>query len=207
MHLFRILLLNLMIVCSVPAVSSALDLLGAYQKAKMHDPEYRSAYYDYKATLTFKDQSVSKVLPEISASYSVSRYRFTEAGWQYIDYTSKALVFSVRQNIFDLPSFIEIKQSVQRGDAGGLQFKNAEQNLIKKVSDAYVDLLYAEEALNVVKEEKKAIEAQLNMAKKLFKAGEASLTDIHDAEAKYYNVEYRVVDAEKISIQREKLLQ
>jgi len=58
----------------------------------------------------------------------------------------------------------------------------------------------------VVKEEKKAIEAQLNMAKKLFKAGEASLTDIHDAEAKYYNVEYRVVDAEKILYTKRKAL-
>ncbi len=196
MHLFRILIATMLIIC-IPHIVEAIDLFEAYRKAKNHDPEYLSIYYDYKATMTFPEQAVAKVLPQVNASFTRSNYRFIKSADIYSDYSSEQTNISLRQAVFDLPSIIEIKQADLRTKAAEARLKNAEQNLIRKVSEAYFDLLYAEEYLRVINEEKKAFEEQLKMAKKLFEAGEGTLTDVHDAEAKLYDAQYRAVDAEK----------
>jgi len=208
MHLFRFILWIVVIVLTITTDSFALDLLEAFGKAKQNDPEYLAIFHDYKATETLRDQSVSKILPQVNLSYSTSRLGFSQNPnpRYYNDYRTEQTVFSVQQSVFNLPNFIEIKQSDLRGKAGEIWFRNAELNLIKRLADGYFDFLYAEENLKVLDEEKRAIEAQLNMAKRLFQAGEATLTDIHDAEARYYDVEFRLADAEKNLYAKKKVL-
>jgi len=208
MHLGRFILWIAVIVLTITTDSFALDLLEAFGKAKQNDPEYLAIFHDYKATETLRDQSVSKILPQVNLSYSTSRLGFNQNPnpMYYNDYRTEQTVFSVQQSVFNLPNFIEIKQSDLRGKAGEIWFRNAELNLIKRLADGYFDFLYAEENLKVLDEEKRAIEAQLNMAKRLFQAGEATLTDIHDAEARYYDVEFRLADAEKNLYAKKKVL-
>lgn len=201
-----VILVNILSIFVLSSFSYALDLFEAYNKAKAHDPEYLSVYYDYKANLTLTEQAVSRVLPQINASYTLSNYRFITGESFYRDYAAEQTNITMQQAVFNLPSIIEIKQSDLRVKASESRLKNAEQNLIKRVSEAYFDLLYAEEYLKVIKEEKKAIEEQLNMIKKLFSAGEATLADVHDAEAKFYDVMFREVDAEKALYAKKKAL-
>lgn len=196
MHLFRFLIATIVVI-AIPYITQAIDLFEAYEKAKAHDPEYLSVYYDYRATLTFPEQAVSGVLPQVNASFTKANYRFIKSADIYPDYSSEQTNVSMRQAIFNLPAIIEIKQADLRTKAAEARLKNAEQSLIRKVSEAYFDLLYAEEYLRVINEEKKAFEEQLRMAKKLLEAGEATLTDVHDAEARLYDAQYRAVDAEK----------
>lgn len=193
----RLLIIAVLFIAVLPSLSGALDLFEAYMKAKQNDPEYLSALYEHRATLTLPEQAVSRVLPQLSFFYSVSNYRFVEDRGVYNDYSAEQGVLSFRQTIFDLPSFIEISQSDKRTKASEAKLINAELNLIRRVSDAYFEYIYAEEFLRVLREEKKAFEQQLTLAKRLFEAGESSLTDVHDAEARYYDVLFRETEAER----------
>lgn len=199
-------LINILSIFFLGSFCYALDFFEAYNKAKTHDPQYLSVYYEHRANMTLTEQAVSRVLPQINASYTLSNYRFITGEPIYRDYSAEQTNVSMQQAVLNFPAIIEIKQSDVRVRASESKLKNAEQNLIKRVSEAYFDLLYAEEYLRVIKEEKKAIEEQLNMIKKLFSAGEATLADVHDAEAKLYDVLFREVEAEKNLYAKKKAL-
>jgi TolC family type I secretion outer membrane protein len=175
----------------------ALDLFEAYNKAKNYDPEYLSAYHAYKASLTLPKQSIARALPQISGSYTISEYNFTSAPPAYQDYGAEQKMITMQQSIFNAPLIMEIKQSKLSASSGEMRFRNAEQNLMKRVANAYFDLLYAEAALKVTKDEIKTYREQLEMVKRLFNAGEATIADMNDAEARLSDAIYRGVDVEK----------
>lgn len=187
-------------------MAQALDLIEAYSKAKEHDPDYLVTLHDHRANLTLREQAFSRVLPQIGFNYSVTNYRFISDRGIYSDYSAEQNSLSVRQLIFDLPTLIEIRQSEDRIRASEEKLRNAEQNLIKRLCEAYFDYLYAEQNLEVLREEKKAYEAQLEMVRKLFKAGETTLVDVYDAETRLYDVAFRLTEAERFFYSKKKNL-
>lgn len=177
--------------------ANALDFLECYSKAKQNDPYYLSVYHEYKANQTLPMQSLSRLLPQIEASYTRMKYDFQSAPEYYVDYRADSRNISLQQAVFQLPLIFEYKQSSLKSLMGEKKFKYVEQELIKRVSDAYFETLYYEESLRVLEEEKKALFEQVKMIKRLLDAGEATLTDLHDAEAKYSNAQFRLIEAEK----------
>lgn len=177
--------------------ANALDFLECYSKAKQNDPYYLSVYHEYKANQTLPMQSLSRLLPQIEASYTRMKYDFQSAPEYYVDYRADSRNISLQQAVFQLPLIFEYKQSSLKSLMGEKKFKYVEQELIKRVADAYFEVLYYEENLKVLEEEKRAFFEQVKMIKKLLDAGEATLTDLHDAEAKYSNVQFRLIEAEK----------
>lgn len=177
--------------------ANGLDLLECYSKAKQYDPYYLSVYHEYKANKTLPMQSLARLLPQIEASYTRMKYDFESGPAYYIDYKADSRNISLQQAVLQLPLILEYKQSSLRSLMGEKKFKYVEQELIKRVSDAYFETLYYEENLRVLEEEKKAFFELVKMIKRLFDAGEATLTDLHDAEAKYSNAQFRLIEAEK----------
>ena len=64
-------------------------------------------------------------------------------------------------------------------------FAQARQDLILRVSQAYFDIIYAIENLKAVRANKSAIGQQLESAKKNFEVGTATITDSHEAQARF----------------------
>jgi TolC family type I secretion outer membrane protein len=175
----------------------ALDFFECYNKAKTYDPKYLSIYYEYRASLTLPKQALASLLPQVGFSYSRINYRFVTAPYYYTDYRADTSAINLRQAIFNIPNVIEYKQNDIKSDMSEKKLNYATQELIKRVADAYFEVLYYEEALRVIEEEKRAIFEQLKMIRKLFSAGEATLTDVHDAEARYSSIQFRLIEAEK----------
>jgi len=180
---------------SFPQNSFSLSLLEAYQKAKEHDPEYLSALYESKASAYLPKESLAQLLPRLQAIYNRMRYDFTEAPYWYVDYTGKSLSIQLTQTLFDLPKFIDLKQNERKALSMEYKFLATRNALMIRVSEAYLDLVHALEFLRSVEEESKAIEENYKLIKALFQAGEATLVDLHDAEAKLSEVNYRLIDA------------
>jgi len=177
--------------------AEALDLWNCYNKAKDYDPKYQSIYHEYQAGLTLPKQALAPLLPQLNLSYSNLKYDFEEAPFYYRDYRAKTTSISLTQAIVDMPKIVEYQQSKIRRSMFESKLNYAKQDLIKRVIDAYFEVLYCEEALRVVEEEKKAIFEQLKMIRRLFEAGEATLADIHDAESRYSSIQLKAIEAEK----------
>jgi outer membrane protein len=65
------------------------------------------------------------------------------------------------------------------------QLKVAEQELIVRLSQAYFDVLTAQESLNFVKAQKTAVSEQLAAAKRNFEVGTSTITDTREAQARF----------------------
>jgi len=177
--------------------SKALDLLEAINKAKKYDPRFASIFYEYKATLTYPKQARANLFPQINLFYTRGKINYITAPEYYFDYYTYNFRVNFQQSLFDVPNWINYYQNKMKVNMEEEKLTDAELELIKRVSDAYFDLLYAEDYLKVLEEEKKAIQKELQMIKKLYKAGEATKVDINDAEAKYSDILFRLIEAEK----------
>jgi outer membrane protein len=188
-------LLFLLFVLLIAGRLEGTDLLDCYQKAKGHDPQYLSVYHEYKSQQFLPKQSWSQLLPQVQGSYSSNYYDYTEAPDIYNDYKGDRLNVTARQTVFNYAKFIDLDQNKLRARSGKLKLLDTENNLMLRVSEAYFKHLYAVDYLKVLLEEEKTTIENLKMIRLLSDAGEASLVDLHDAEAKKAEVDFRVIDA------------
>ena len=65
------------------------------------------------------------------------------------------------------------------------QLKLAEQELLLRVATAYFDVLRAQDVLATAQAQKQAFAEQLAQARKSFEVGAATITDTHEAQARY----------------------
>jgi outer membrane protein len=63
--------------------------------------------------------------------------------------------------------------------------KLAEQSLVLRVATAYFDVLMAQDTLATAQSQKQAFAEQLAQARKSFEVGAATITDAHEAQARY----------------------
>jgi outer membrane protein len=92
---------------------------------------------------------------------------------------------TLRQPLFNIPRIFEYTQHRVQADLGKAKFNAAESDLIIRTATVYFDLLAAWDKLEIVLAEKKAVAEQLEQAKRLLHAGAGTITDVHDALARY----------------------
>ncbi|SEM59788.1 outer membrane protein [Syntrophus gentianae] len=190
------LLLSLSILqSSLPAPLAAMDLMEAYSRARENDPLFGSSFYEHEATKTLPAQGRSYLLPQISAYGTEAKYYYDSAPSYYRDFNSESLGVSLKQPLFSIPRFYEYRQHNVRKDIGDVRFVSAEQDLMLRVAEAYFNELAAENLLELIAVEKKAVLEQCEQAKRMFEAGVATITDVHDAEARYDSVRAREIEA------------
>jgi len=179
-------------------LAHTMDLVEAYEKAKRHDPKYQAVYFEQRALKTLPKQALANLLPQINLSYSNMRYEFSKAPIYYLDYTSRTTSVSLTQPLLNLPSLTGYRQEKLRANTGDYKLSDAEQDLIRRLVSAYLDVLYYREVLKAAEEEKIAVEEHLRAVKKLFAAGEATIADVNDAEARYSSILYKLLEVEKL---------
>lgn len=202
----RKIVLLILVTFLVPKVVYSLDLIQAVRLAKEFDPAYLSSYHEFRATQNYPYQAIARVLPQAGLTYKETSYTFLTGPRYYDDYSARESQIVVQQVLFNYPLFSEIRESFLRRKLGEIRYRHSEQDLLRRVSDAYFELLYALEVYEIVKQEKRAIEEHLKMVEKLLSAGEATLTDLNDAKARLASSEFRLVDAQRLIEARKKNL-
>jgi outer membrane protein len=88
------------------------------------------------------------------------------------------------------------KQGLKQAGLAQAQLKAAEQDLIVRVSQAYFEVLTAQESLAFVKAQKSAVSEQLAAAKRNFEVGTSTITDTREAQARFDLVTAQEIAAE-----------
>jgi outer membrane protein len=99
--------------------------------------------------------------------------------------TSRGYTVSLSQPLFRWANWEQYQQGKLSVAASEAQFAQAEQDLIVRVSQAYFDVLSAQDVLASVQAQKTAITEQLASAKRNFEVGTATITDTHEAQARF----------------------
>lgn len=196
-------------------VAKALDLMGAYEIALGGDPVYLSATKEYEAGLEYQNIGRSSLFPKVIATYTSSTNKATQWGQQYPGgpdisydwrYPSNFAAAQVTQPIFSLDAFARWKQGVAQTEVSKSKYVYSAQDLLVRVSQAYVDLLFSMDQLQYLIIENAAFKEQAISSAILFENGEGLKTDALEAKAAQLMSEAKVIDArDMVEIARRKL--
>lgn len=181
----------------------AQDLVETYRLALENDPLLKSAYLTQFSVAETKSQSIAQMLPTLSASGNTSRERinnkkttFQSAGVQ--NYWDHGFAINFSQPVFHWDHWIELSQSSNRIAQAKAEYQAELQNLIVKTTEAYFNILSAEDNLEFTVSEQKAIARQLHQARKRFDVGLIAITDVYEAQAGYDQARANRIDAENL---------
>lgn len=183
---------------------SALDLMGAYEMALRGDPVYRSATKEYEAALEFENIGRSALYPKVIANYNAADNKATQWGQQYPGgpnisnnwrYPSNFGAAQLTQPIFSLDAFARWKQGLAQTEVGKSKFIYNTQDFLVRVSQAYVDLLFAIDQQQYLKVENEAFRAQAKTLSLQFDKGEGLKTDVLQAQSAHKVSEAKLIDA------------
>jgi outer membrane protein len=169
------------------ANAEILDLLSLYREAAFNDPIFNAAKYSFMAGKEKRWQGFSVLLPQVVGSANETKTDLTSAGTNIRrpDLMSRGWSVRLTQPLFNWDKFEQVRQGDLNADIAEAQYAAAEQDLVIRVTEAYFNLLNAEDSLNLAKNKKALISEQLQQAKRNFEVGTATITDTHEAQSRY----------------------
>ena len=167
------------------APAQAQSLLELYQSARSFDAPYLAARAQADAAVPRAAQSLALRRPSAALSAGLTGSRIDTVTSGTLSSTNTQAVLQARQPLFNRAADASIEQAQAQLDAARADLEIAEQDLIARLTQAYFDVLAAQDTLATVQASKKAIAEQLASAKRNFEVGTATVTDTREAQARF----------------------
>jgi outer membrane protein len=172
-------------VSNIPNKAQENDLLQLYRQAALSDPVFNSARYSFLAGKEKKWQGLSVLLPQVAATGSETKNDFTKRGSAEQTYMTRGWTVKLTQPLLNWDKWEQFGQGNLNSAIAEAQFAAAEQDLVLRVTEAYFNVLNAQDSLNLSKNKKALIGEQLEQAKRNFEVGTSTITDTHEAQSRY----------------------
>ncbi|MGR9045894.1 MAG: TolC family outer membrane protein [Gammaproteobacteria bacterium] len=180
------------------------DLISIYQLALQNDPLLRQSYAQQNATAETRDQGIARFLPTIQATAAASRnwlhnkkagsdFRGFQVNQQYWDQTFN---LNFVQPVFHWDHWVQLSQSDNQIAQAEADYWAQQQNLMVRITEAYFNILSAQDTLEFATAEKKAIARQLEQAQQRFEVGLIAITDVYEAQAGFDQARASEIEAE-----------
>jgi outer membrane protein len=176
----------------LPLAAAAQDLMQVFQDARAYDAQYAAARYALQAGLEKLPQGRALLLPTLNLTANATESRLDSdsknpnvvPGFTR-DVSTQNVQLTLTQPIYRAQNFIQYDQAELQVKQAEFVFGQAAQDLIVRVAVAYFEMLGAQDSLRLVRGQKVAIAEQLAQAKRNFEVGTATITDTHEAQARY----------------------
>lgn len=182
----RLLPLPLALTFALLPTAQAQSLADLYQAAKAFDASYQSAKAQADATLAKGEQARAGLLPSVGLAAGVNRINIgsDQAAFEK-SYGNQNIALNASQPLYRPANNATAAQGKKQAELAQAQLQAADQDLIVRVSQAYFDVLAAQDSLGFVKAQKAAVSEQLASAKRNFEVGTATITDTREAQARF----------------------
>src|SRR5436190_11906726 len=184
--------LTVLLVLVLPLPAGAQSLLEVFRDARTYDAQYASARYALQAGIEKLPQGRALILPTLNRSANTLGSRFDANSHNDAiipsfkrDFSQSALTLTFTQPVYRPQNWLQYEQGELQVRQAEAVFGQAAQDLILRVAQAYFDVLAAQDTLALVRAQKAAISEQLAQAKRNFEVGTATITDTHEAQARY----------------------
>ena len=169
------------------------DLIQLYQDAAFSDPVLNAARFNYQASKELFWQGLSLLLPQANATPSGTRYYQHGAGSTVVStgagnsrvFDQKSYTVTLTQPVFNVAALEAFKQGDLNTKIADMNFFQAQQDLILRVSQAYFDALTSQDNVALYRNKKDLIKQQLDVAQAKFDAGLATIVDVNTAQASF----------------------
>ena len=179
------------------AAERAQSLLDIYQQALAHDPVLASALNQNKAAQELIEQGKALYRPTVNFTAGGTA---TQSDIRFIDATGANNPFrfqgrsnyegytyglDARQPIFRKQNLVEMDQAETQVSQADKQWNLTQQELILRVTQAYFDVLIAQDQIDLIAAQKATISSQREQAQANFDVGNATITDVNESQARY----------------------
>ena len=177
--------------------AQAQSLAELAQLARGYDAPWQAAKAQYEAAASRAEQARAGLLPSAALTGSAS-YGRTDVSRPPIDLhaPTQTLGVAASQPLYRPANRITFEQGQRGVDLARAQLDGAEQDLLVRVSQAYFDVLAAQDTLAFVQAQKAAVGEQLAAARRNFEVGNATVTDSREAQARHDLVVAQEIAAE-----------
>jgi outer membrane protein len=184
-------LIAVLLIC-LPAQVWADDLVAIYDRALQSDPTIKQTEAKQSAAGESRNQGLARFFPTIAASGSSARE------WRHNlisnlnslfpanqEYWNNSFSVNLTQPLFHWDHWIQLSQSDNQIAQAEAAYQAELQKLIVRTTEAYFNVLSAQDNLTFTISEKEAIAKQLEQAKERFNVGVVPITDLYEAQAAF----------------------
>ncbi len=165
--------------------ATALDLMEAYRAAQAYDSQFASARAAREANSEKSIQGRAGLLPSVTVTGTANKVNGESTLNPNINYSANSYQLQLRQPLYNRASGDVYEQSKLQVAVSEVQFDQAKNDLMIRVAQAYFDVLAAQDTIAFIQAQRVAIAEQLASAKRNFEVGTATITDTHEAQARY----------------------
>ena len=177
--------------------AQAQSLVELYDAARAFDASYQSAKLQYEANLARADQARAGILPTAGLNLGESRTRFDNTNPAVNrSFNTQNATLTASQPLYRPANWATYEQGFKQVDLAKAVLDAASQDLIVRTSQAYFDVLAAEDTLAFVGAQKAAVAEQLASAKRNFEVGTSTITDTREAQARFDLVTAQEISAD-----------
>ena len=175
-----------LLLAGLPGLASAQSLQALYDAARAFDATYLAARANAQSAEFRAAQADALARPSVAATAGASTSQTdtpTTSGAKSTNTVSGAL--NGRYPLFNRANNVSIEQAKKSLVSAQADLDAAEQDLIVRLTQAYFDVLAAQDTLATTRASKSFITEQLASAKRNFEVGTATITDTREAQARF----------------------
>lgn len=172
---------------TLAGVTQAGMLADLYQQARNYDAELLAAQAEANAGGLAADIALSYLKPTVSLTGNSNKANGSDI--------SNGATLSLEQPLFNLQSVYGYEQAQTFTEQAKLGLSAAEQGLIVRVVNAYLDILSAQATLEVAESRERALSRRLDQVNAQFDVGLIAITDVLEARASYDEARVGLIDA------------
>ncbi|MCE1251696.1 MAG: TolC family outer membrane protein [Comamonadaceae bacterium] len=186
MTLLRRLPLALALSALLAGPAQAQSLLALVEQAQGYDAAWQAARAQLDAATSRAGQARAGLLPTVGVSAGVTQARSeVTPGNLTLDTPNRNLMLAASQPLYRPANRIGYEQGQRGIEVAQAQLDAAQQDLLVRVSQAYFDVLAAQDTLAFVQAQKAAVAEQLAAARRNFEVGTSTITDQREAQARH----------------------
>lgn len=189
---------------TLPLSAAAFGLMEAYGRALQHDPSYQAAMKERDAGRQERAIGRAGLLPQLSFQYSNSRNNaeVTQPGFfggtttEERNYRSYSSQLTLQQALFDWEAISNYYYGVAQAHYADERFRARSQELAVRVTQAYTEVLYARDQIDLARAQKRAYAEQMRLNEGRLAAGEGNRTDVLETQARYDLAQAQEIEAQ-----------
>lgn len=166
-----------------------ITLEDFFTSALEYSPRLQAAEERWKIGGARRRGANGQLLPQISASATVSDNRQDSAGTPVNTYRGERYSIQLRQVLFDWRVFSQRGQAYLLENQYEAEYYSELAALLTVVAERYLDVLQAEDAYASSQSEMEAVRTQLNQVERMYGLQMVQITDLYAAQARMAAVE------------------
>ncbi|MEE4409343.1 MULTISPECIES: TolC family outer membrane protein [unclassified Serratia (in: enterobacteria)] len=193
---------------AISAPVHSIGILDAYSLALEKDPTFRAAIKEKEAGDENENIGRAGLLPKVSGNYQNSPRNWQTQKYPARDifdnvsevtqrrqYRSYSSSITLTQPLFDYEAYARYKAGVAQTLMSDERYRSKFLDLAVRVISAYVEVAYSKDQIALASAQKAAYKEQLALNDRLMGAGEGTITDVSETQARYSLAEAQEIEA------------